>query len=272
MSEFVDRVLIQFSNPAQLIELLSPTADATHARILMLLNASYDMPLATVHDVRKITVRSLELARGFFPLERRSGTWTQTTPGLVRTEVAYEITHYGRPAMWIDISATLNLTLLLEFDAAKVQSITPKMIEGFTTLDQFRNQFRFIDLDAFMAKHNLSTVEELRDAFDHLMLEIKMRAPPAFDPNDPANEYLLTLGVALLIRDGVDVAAALRDAKLARKVMEQTLAFQREAEAGEMRTPYALVVVFPAAEVSNADAVRDMFALEQVSALFVTPL
>ena len=140
---------------------------------------------------------------------------------------AVEICRRSKPDL-----VTLDLTLLLEVDPGAVESILTHNLADFNTLDEFRNQFRFIDLAAFMAKHGLTTVEELKEAYHYLITEIRLRTPPAFDPNDPANLIHFPLEVAILLRETLDVTEALRAIKWV-----QTVADQRRTRAG--RSPFA---------------------------------
>ena len=274
MSLFTDRLLLQLGDPAQLTELLAPAADATRARLRALLAAVYDFPFASIHDVQDIEVHRREIERPIFPLSHTSGTWTRTTPSYTRTDVALQELNGGEPT-WLDIAAEVGMTLVLDVDPGQVASIITREITGFNTLDEFRARFRFIDLDAFMARHGIATVQELRDAYHYLLTEVQLRAPGPFNPNDPANRHRFALSVAVLIRESIDVAAALRAAKLTRAVVERTVTYRRETGGAEVRTPYAPVVVFPDAALAGlpftGDALRTFFATEGIVALFLTP-
>jgi hypothetical protein len=275
MSTFVDQLLLQFSDPAQLAQLLAPAADTTHQRTRALLSAMYDFPdSSTIHEVQSVDVRAIEVQRPLLPPGYTRGTWTQTIPSHTRTDVVYE-TKDGLEPVWLDVSAEVSLVLVLEMDPGQVESITTRALADFNTLDEFRDQFRFIDLDAFMAEHDITTVEELRERYHYLLTEVRLRAPGPFDPNDPANAQRYTLNVAILIRETIDVQAALRDAKLARLALEDGLTYRHEVDTVEVRTPYAPVVVFPEGAFGglpfDADAVRNVMAAEGVLALFVTP-
>jgi len=274
MSPFVDRLLLQLSDPAQLAALLLPIADdPLKTRIRTLFDSVYDLPFARLHDVNAVQVRQLEFERPLFPPRRTRQTRTQTVPSHAVTEVAGESTEGLSPA-WLDIAAEVGLTLVLEVDPGEVETVLVREITGFNTLDEFRARFRFLDLNAFMAEHHISTFEELRDRFHYLLTQIRLRAPGLFDPADPANQHPFSLKVAILIRDALDLAGALRDAKLARTAAERALTFQREVGPAEVRTPYAPLVIFPEAALAapfTADNVRAFFARERILALFVTP-
>jgi hypothetical protein len=270
---FVDQMLLQLHDAEQLTRLLAPAGDPRHARLHALLNAGYDMPFATLHEVRGLKVRQLELQRPLFPPRRKQGTWTQTTPSYTRTDVAYDSFNWQAP-VWLDMAVEVELTLVLEVDPGQVAAIITREIAHFDNLNDFRARFRFIDLDAFMAKHRISTVEELRETANYLLTEIHLRAPAPFDPNDPANEHLYTLNLAILIRDVIDLKAALRDAKLTRAILERTLTYRQETDTAEVRTPYAPIIIFPETGLGslNADALKAIFASERILALFTTPL
>jgi hypothetical protein len=273
MSTFVDQQLLRLSQPAQLIALVDPPGDVNHARVRALLGAGYSMEFATIHGVSNVQLRHAEFQRPLFPPRRTSGTWTQTSPSYTRADLALERCELT-DAVWVDLAAELGLTLLLEIDLGEVESILVNEISGFSTIDEFRNRFRFLDLDAFMAEHRITTVEELREAFQYLRAEIRMRVPGAFNPNDPANQHSYELRLALLVRDApLDVASALRDAKLARTAAERSLVLRPEVDGGEVRTPYAPVLLFPVTAVPGPPltqaALEAFFAAEGVLALFI---
>jgi hypothetical protein len=274
MSEFVDRVLLQLSTPTELGQLLAPSSDTNRTRLRTLLNAVYDMPFATIHNVLNVQMQTSEFQRPLFPPRRTSGVWTQTTPSYTRTDVAYECSG-GLAPVWLDIAAQVGLTLVLEVDAGEVESFLTHEIVGFNTLDEFRARFRFIDLDAFMERHGITTVEELKEAYHYLLAEIRLRTPVPFDPNDPANQYHFTLNIAILIRETIDVAALLRDAKLAQATLECTLIYRQEIDTAEVRTPYAPLVICPEAALGSApfdrNTLQTFFAGERILALFMTP-
>ncbi|MFD7297829.1 hypothetical protein ACFV9W_31475 [Streptomyces sp. NPDC059897] len=275
MSEFIDRQLVRLSDPALLVELVDPPGDTGHPRVRELLDAVYAMEFATVRGVSDVAVRHLEFQRPVFAPVRTSGRWGGSAPPYSSTDVALE-QHDPSAPLWVDLAADLGLRLLLEVDDGKVESILTHEVTGFTTLNEFRSRFRFLDLDAFMAEHGITTVSELRAAFHCLITEIRLRMPPPFDPDDPANSRRYELKLAMLIRDTVDVAAALRDAKLVRTALERTVLDKTPADGTdevEVRTPYALVVLFPAASLPGPPltqaALVTLFRAEGMLALFI---
>jgi hypothetical protein len=180
----------------------------------------------------------------------------------------------GLAPEWIDLSAMLSTTVVLQVDAGGIQSARVGDIGAFTTLAEFQAKFRYFDLNAFMAEHGITTVEQLKAAYQYMLAEITFKAPPPFNPNDPANTRRFEVHLAMLIRETLDLAAALRGAKLARAAIDQSLAYERHVQEAEVRTAYAPIVIFPAAAVVGpytVDGLTKFFANENVLALFVAP-
>jgi hypothetical protein len=263
MSAFGDASLVALSDDAALVQLLDPPGDTTHARVQALVGAMYDMPFTQIHDVLAISVRRSELSRPAFPPRENRGDLTRTSPDYVRTDFHFEEVDRLVP-LWVDLAAELALTLLVEYDAGAVDSILTRAIEGFTTLAQFRAAFAFIDLDAFMSRHGLTTVDDLRNAYEYFKVEIKGRAPATFNPADPANRLELSLNVSVLLRDTLDLSDALRAAKLARAVLERTVIGPRERDEAIPVRPFVPVVVFPESVLTGA-----LFTQPEVEALFL---
>lgn len=271
MSGFVDEQMVRLRDPAQLVALIDPPGDAGHARVRALLAAMYTMDFATVRGVSDVHVRRTEFQRPVVAPRRTTGNWFQTTPAFTRTELTLEWDEPLSP-VWVDLSAEIDLSLLLEIDGGEVESIVTREITGVTSLEDFRSRFRFLDLEAFMREHGITTVEELREAAHYLLTEVRLRALGPFDPDDPANRHRYELRLAMLIRDTLDVASTLRDAKLARAAVESAVLTGKPDEA-EIRTPYAPVVLVPAAAAPggplSTSALESFFAAEGVLALFV---
>lgn len=273
MSEFVDRLLLRLRSPAEVQKVLAPTNDPNRTRLRALFDAAFVLPFARLHAVQDLEVRNIEILEVQQPLfwpRRTSGTWTQTIPSHARTEVFCEGEERCEPA-WVDMTVEALVKVVLEVDPGEVESIMTKEISGFSTLDEFRNHFRVFDLDAFMADHGISTVEELRTRFHYLLTEIRGRPPRPFNPNDPANQHRFSLRLAILIREERDLVAGLRTAKLARGLLERTVAYQPRVGVAEVRTPYAPLVIFPQGGPFKEEDVRALFATARILAVFVPP-
>lgn len=274
MSAFVDAVMLRLSDPANLQELVAPAADATHHRIRALFAAAYALPFATLHDVLRVEVLATEFQRPLSPPRRLAGTWTQTIPSHARTDILYE-GQDGLTPEWLDVTAQLAITVVLEVDAGEVESVQIRDLGGFSTLGEFKAKFRYFDLDAFMAEHRITTVEELQRAYRYLLGQIKLKDLPPFDPASPANQRRFVLNLAVLIRDGIDLSVCLRDVQLVREAAERSLAYRREAGEAEVRAPYAPVLVLPenavAATGFTEAALAGFFASQDVLAVFLAP-
>lgn len=275
MSLFVDQMLVSLSDQTALTQLLDPAGDVNHDRMRALIGSMYDTPHARIHEVRSVQISRVERARPLFSAREKRGTWTQTTPDYARTDVQWEDVDRLTP-LWVDVSADLSVTLVLEIDSGEVESILTTGIENITSLADFRSRFRFLDLDAYLQEHGISNVQQLRDRFELVLTEVRMRQPPVFDPNDPANRRRYAVGTAILIRDTLDVSEALRAAKLARAVLRRTTAYRESAEADfETTSPYTPVVIFPSAALQPSQftepQLRALFATEGIVAIFVQP-
>jgi len=271
MTAFIDETLVALSDPAALQALLDPPGDPSHARVRSLLGAVYELPHARLHEIRKVELRGVEFAQPVFAPRGKHGTWTQTTPQYIRTDTTAREVDPLQP-VWVDVTARLAVTVVLEIDLGVVEAIGVQELEEFDTLEEFRAQFRYIDLDAFMAARGLTTVEELRAHARYLLAEVKLAAAGPFDPADPANTHRYDLNVALSLRDTLDVAAALRSSKLVRVALEHAVTFVRETATAEVRTPYASVLVFPATALTDApfgeEQLRRLFQTERILILF----
>lgn len=269
---FSDRVLLQLSDPDDLAKLLAPIGAPPPARLSTIVSAVYDLAHARIDRIDQVTVRDVLLQRPLFPVLHHVGTWTGVVPAYSRSDVAVDRTAIAEP-LWVDLLSTVVLRVVVEVDPGGVESVRTEEIEGFTTLEEFRARFRFIDLDDFMGRHSITTVEELREAYRYFLTEVRLRTPPVFDPTDPVNGHDIEVMLALLVRDQLDITTTLRDAKLVRALADDVVCTPAQSALGDAKEPYALAVVFPQAALvptgTNATAVHDLFAREDVLSLFV---
>src|SRR5215831_16258563 len=139
MSQFVDQALGRLADSAQFVQLLAPASDTNHSRLLTLLGAAYDMPNATIHDVRDLQVLHSEIQQPVFPPARLEGTLMETTgPELRRNSISLLRSSLSSP-IWIDLAAEVGLTLVLEVDPGEVDSIVTREIDNFTSLADFQS-------------------------------------------------------------------------------------------------------------------------------------
>jgi hypothetical protein len=274
MGGYVDRMMMVLRDPAELVELVSPAADTQGRLIKSLLSAAYDFPSAVVRTVTEVTVLSFTCQRPVFAPVSTTGTWVATTPAYARTDVGYEISDLTQP-QWLDVAAELSVSTELEVDGGALDSVRVGGIGDFTTLDEFRAKFRYFDLEAFMAAHHLSTVDDLRRAFSYVRAEIQLKTPPAFEPGDPANQRRFPLRLAILLREVVDLSAVLRDARLTVRSANRALIGPSTVHEGQSRGVLVPVVVFPDAALPptgfSQAQLTEFFAAQDVVALLRTP-
>ncbi|MEV4838676.1 hypothetical protein AB0K05_29525 [Nonomuraea sp. NPDC049486] len=275
MSAFTDALMLKLHATCGVQDLLFPPGQQGLSRVRQLVGTLYGLPASSVHEVLEVEVLGARFQRPLFRPRLLTGTWTRTSPDHARTDVRYEGREAGTPPEWIDLSAALAVTLVLELDRGAIESITFADIGEFTTLAEFEAKFHYFDLAGYMARHRLETVDELRRAYRHLLGEIKQADPPPFDPGDPANQRRVRLELALLMRDVVDVTEALRSASLVRDLAERDLAYARDLGDLEVLAPLAPVLVFPAdAVAASGFAEADLtafFAGQDILAITVPP-
>jgi hypothetical protein len=272
MTVFADRMAMHLAVPANLLAVIAPPADPTKARQKALVSAIYDFPFTTVHDVVDVKVVRVERSRPLFVPRHRRGIWLQTQPAYERTDVD-ETDASLTDTLWIDLEAEVSMTLVLEIDPGEVDSILVKHLDSFTTLAQFAAFFQFIDLPAFMAAEGISNVTELRERYDYLLAEVKLKALQPFNAADPANRHRYALRLAILVRDPIDVLRGLEAAKHVRAVIERVTGPAIDPDGGEVRTACAPIVVFPQVGLAGAGVtapqVETFYTAEGVLALFL---
>jgi hypothetical protein len=268
---FRDRVLLELSDPAALGAALAPAGGSGDGRVRTILAAAYDLSAARIDQVLGAQVRQVTLQRPLFPAGRQDGVWSQTQPSFTRTEFTLSLPAPADP-VWVDLLAEIDVTVVAEVDPAGAESVLSRAFDDFTTFDEFRARFSFFDLDAFLARHHISTVEELRNAFDYVVTEIQLRTPGAFDPNDPANTHTLPVTLAAVVVDPFDLAAGLRATRLVREAAKGLPGGPVAGIPAEVTEPYATAVVVAADGLPDgitAADVEQIYAGQGVASLFL---
>ncbi|WP_158835383.1 hypothetical protein [Streptomyces sp. NRRL S-350] len=266
MSKFSDAVLLALGNSDGLKSALTPQGDTTGVRTLV--GAVNDSDLVRVDRVQDVAVGDIALQVPFVPPRRVEGDLSRILPSHARTDLRLGIA--GDP-VWADILARVRVELVAEVDPGGVEDVVTRLVDTSGTLDEFRAQVPFLDVDEFMKHHHLKTIEDLRDAYEYLVAEFRMRAPPVFDPADPANAYGIEIAVAVLVLDSLDLTAGLRAAKEFRAATGHLLSPAGATVPGEAVAPYAVAVVLPtpgAASDPTTGDVTKLFAGEGVLSLF----
>jgi hypothetical protein len=264
-----DRALLLLSDPARLGALLS-AGDPDRQRIRTMLAATYDLSEARIEAVRDVEVTAVELAHPLFPVSRRSGVWTQLVPAYTRSELTLDVPVPTDP-VWVDLLVRLTVTVVTEVDPDGAEAVLARAFDDFDTLEEFRERFSFFDLDGFLIKHRISTVAQLRDAFDYLVADVQLRRPAGFDPDDPANTHRLDVTLAAVAVEPLGLADGLRAARLVRAAASQLTGAVPAGGPIEATAPYATAVVFPAAgeDTPTAAEIEQLYARDGVISLFL---
>jgi hypothetical protein len=191
-------------------------------------------------------------------------------PSYTRSELTLDLPASTDP-VWVDLLIQLDVTVITDVDLGGAEAVLTRAFDDFSTLDEFREQFRFIDLDGFLTKHHISTVEELREAFDYVLTEVRLRTPAPFDPNDPANTHTLAVALAAVVVDPFDLAEGLRAARLVRAAARGLTGANPTSLPVESTAAYATAVVFADTALDHAliGATEQLFAREGVVSLFL---
>ncbi|MEU4477948.1 hypothetical protein AB0F68_07790 [Micromonospora sp. NPDC023966] len=264
---------MQLADPAQLQALIAPPAAIPVADLTMLLGSVYDLGHVRIDRITGLTVTGVETQVPFHPVQRHRGSWTRNQPAYLTTDVMVD-TRNGADPVWVDLLARIVVHTVTEVDPGGIESALSRGLDDFTTLDEFRAQFRFIDLDAFLARHRLSTVDDLREAYEYLRTEVRFRAAGPFDPSDPANAHDIEADLAVLIRADLELTAAMRSAVTVRSIAGQTRTGPKDALLGRPVAPLAVAVVVDGSALRGAvtaAAVRTLFARGQVLSLVADP-
>ena len=274
MISFADRALLALSDPTGLANLLAPPPGPPPDGLKLLIQSVYDLQNVTMDALSGLRVDSIQVQRPLFADAKYRGTLVRTQPSWENTDVVVDRTIPASP-VWVDLVARLSIDIALQVDAGGIESVVTRGLAAFSTLQEFRDNFSYIDLDAFMTRHQLVTVDDLRDAYDYLITEIKLTAPGPFDPNDPNNRHSVTLDLAVLIQPDIDLTASLRAAAQVARIAAGEVLAGADPVLGPPENPFAIAIVLPAAELAGSGtsvaAVTDLYARCGVLALFTDP-
>jgi hypothetical protein len=273
VASYSDRALLQLSDPNALTTLLAPDSSAPPSALTTLLEASYDTSNVTIDRVAAVHVDELQVQQPVFPAWCERGTLVRTQPSYGYTDVTLQRTRAIDP-QWVDFLARISLDIVVAVDPGGIDSVLSRALADFSTLEQFQAQFSFIDLQAFMTRHHLTTVDDLRNAFEYLRAEIHFTKPPPFDPNDPSNLHTVGVTTAMLI-GSTDLTATLRAVALIREIADDVIGVAPDLLLGMPEHPWAPAVIFSAADMTGAGLVAadiaTLLANQQVLALFASP-
>ncbi|WP_419707423.1 hypothetical protein [Promicromonospora sp. NFX87] len=272
MATFTDRALVWLNDPATLGELLRGPDAPVFPHLERLVAAVYSPDGVQLDRVAGATVLDVDPMRPLAGADRLSLTWQRTQPGFELADLRGTLTRTGSE-VWADLYAKVRLDLVAEVDPGGIESAVSTSIDNIASLADFRSRFRFLDLDDFLARMRISTVQELRESAEYVLTEVRLRPLPPFDPDDPANAGSVTVDLALAVLDQRDLAAGLRAARRLRAAGAAADPGRTDPVFGTARNPYALAVVLPTAAAGDPDdtAVDALFSAAGVLPLFADP-
>ncbi len=272
MATFIDRALVWLHDPGTLGALLRGAPATSYPHLERLVAAVFDPAGVTIDRIVGATVTNVAPMRALAVTDRVELNWQQHQPSFQLADVRGTFTRSGTE-VWADLYATLRLDLVAEVDPGGIESAVSSSIGNITSLADFQSRFRFLDLDDFLARMRISTVEELRESAEYLLTEVRLRQLPPFDPTDPANASSVTLDVAVAVREERDLAAGLQAARRLRAAGRTADPGRSDPVFGPALHPYALAVVLPPAAAGDLDddAVDALFGAAGVLPLTADP-
>lgn len=230
MTAFLDAAQLQYATPAGLHDLLAPAADADNARVRALVATVHDLPPAGPGEILKIEITDVVAQRPLFAPVEHRGSWLQSLPGHTRGDVTVHAGS-GTPSSWVDIAARLAVTLTVPADPPGIDVVAAVDLAGGGALAQ-------------------------------------VRGAPATPGT--AVQRRLVIDLAVLIREAVDLVAAMRDVRLV-----QAAAGRPRAVGDDERVPCAPLVVFPPDALPQggptAAQIQEYFTAQRVVVVFDRP-
>ncbi|MBO3084860.1 hypothetical protein [Cellulomonas fengjieae] len=273
MAAFADHVLAQLHDPAAMTALLTGAPAATYPRLVRLVDEVYETEGVELDRITGATVLSVRPEHRLTAADRVALTWTQAQPSHLTADLRGLVERVGAE-VWADLYVTVLLDVVAALDPGGVESAVTRAIDDVTSLADFRSRFRYLDLDDFLARRRISTVEQLRASAEYVLAEVRLRPAPPFDPADPANARTITLDVALAVLDDRDLVGGLRAARRLRAAGAAGPPGRADPTLGRPVRPFAVAVVLPAtAPAGQPDdtAVDSLYASAGVLPLFASP-
>lgn len=253
MAGSADRLLVRLHEPSALAAALGGPAAQREVRLRRLVDDVYRSEGVELDTLTAVRVTAVQVMRPLAGTDRVALTWAQQQPSYVGADLRGTVERSGAE-VWADLHAHVEVDVVAAVDPGGVESAVTHAIEDVTSLDDFASRFRYLDLEAFLARRRISTVEELRRSAEYVLAEVRLRPPPPFDPTDPAHAYTVGLDVAVAVREDRDLVAALRAAQRMRAAAAVAAPGPADPLLGRPERPFAVAVALPAA---TADAPSD---------------
>lgn len=283
MSGFADQTMMRFLDDAFALDFLVTRIGAS-----ALFNAVYNPVDFNLQSVAVSKVVSREFESPTFETVRSTGSDEKITPTSERVMLERSTKNQGR-LVWVDVALAAILAAKVESTVLAPESVVTRdlltELGGAATIAELRTKllarYTQSQLDAIFAKLHITTIDEFKERMN-LFVQFTYKAPPAFDPADPAASKSFPLNVCVKFQPELNVADALQNAKLCRAVRASESNCKEEIQGAEVKTPFAFVTVFPdsvaaddaipgmtAAQIKTS--VQSLFAAEQMLAHFFVP-
>jgi len=283
LSGFTDQIMIRFLDDAFALDFLDTQIGAS-----ALFNTVFNPIEFNLKNVTVTKVVSREFESPTFETVRSAGSDEKVTPTSERVVSERSTKNQGR-LVWVDVALAAILTAQVESTALEPESVRTRdllaELGGAATIAQLKTKLLTLytqsQLDAIFEELRITTIEEFKERMN-LFVEFTYKAPPVFNPADPAASKTFPLNVCVQFQPELNVADALQSAKLCRAVRVRESNSKDEIQGAEVKTPFAFVTVFPdslvvdnaipgmtAAEIKTG--VQSLFAAEKMLAHFLAP-
>lgn len=283
MSGFADDMLLRFLAAPFVEDFLT-----NRVGLAPLFAAAYVPSDVDVRELALGSVRRTEFGAPTIETTRIVGSQERLTPTQERVQMERSMKRFGR-LVWVDVLLDLLLAVKVQDLRMPLDSIEARdlLIElgGAATIDELRTKlearYPASVVTSMFGALRITTIEEFKERLN-LFMKFLFKAPPPFNPADPASGRTFTLGVCVKFQADLNVSDALQNAKLTRSVMQRELDYLPQIQGTDVRNPYAFVTVFPdAVAVDGAipgltaaqirTGVQNLFTAEGMVAHFFAP-
>jgi hypothetical protein len=250
VSGFADQLLLQFLDNNFVRDLLT-----SKLGLAALFNTTYEVETVDLRQLDLAAVQRKEFVVPAFETIRTSGTDERIIPTTERVKVDRTQPRHGRLA-WIDVFLSVLLATKVQSKKMPIESITAQSlldkVGGASSIAELKTKLGALYppsvVDAFFKKVRITSINDFKSR-PTLFLEFAYKAPPPFDPADPRNARDFHLNVCVQFQPELKINEALQTAKLSRSILENEYDSMSNFDGGEIKTPYAFVVIFADAAV-----------------------
>ncbi|HEY9291847.1 MAG TPA: hypothetical protein VIP98_11255 [Microlunatus sp.] len=272
MVTFVDRALIWLAAPATMTDLLTAGGPGPYPRLRRVLDSVYRSEAVDVAEVSSVTAGSVAPVVRYDILETISLNHTASAPAYSMAEIR-GVRRCAGQSLYADLLAKLTLQITVTRDTGGIASAAFEPIEDIQSFADFQSRFSYLDVDEFLADHQITTVDELRSRYDYLRGEIHFRTPTQQDLQPTS--VIVDVPLACVLSEDLDLLAALRTATALRAAIDAADSGRTDPLFGPPIHSAAIAVVFPqdalAGGAPTAAQIDLVCAGAQVLPLFASP-